>query len=66
MNNQGKQIPFLSQMFNFYNDNNAFPNGRKTDDINPSYKKNDPSEKANYRAIKILPILSKALKRLYD
>lgn len=35
-------------------------------DINPSYKKNDPSEKANYRAIKILPILSKALKRLYD
>ena len=53
-------------MFNFYSDNNAFPNGRKTDDINPFYNKNDPFEKANYRAIKILPILSKTLKRLYD
>ena len=58
---------FLSQMFNFYIDNNAFPSGLKKADIKLVYKKDDPFEKNNYRPISILPISSKAFERcLYD
>ena len=32
----------LSEIFNFYIDNNTFPNGLKKADINPVYKKDDP------------------------
>ena len=54
-------------MFNFYIYNNAFPSGLKKDDIKLVYKKDDPSEKNNYRPISILPISSKAFERcLYD
>ena len=35
-------------MFNFYIDNNTFPNGLKRADIEPVYKKDDPFDKTNY------------------
>ena len=51
----------FSGIFNFYIDNNTFPNGLKKADIKPVYKKDDPFDKTNYRPISILPVLSKAL-----
>ena len=57
----------LSEIFNFYIDNNTFPNGLKKADIIPVYKKDDPFDKTNYRPISILPVLSKPFERcLYD
>ena len=57
----------LSQIFNFYIDNNTFPNALKKADIKPVYKKDDPFNKTNYRPISILPLLSKPFERcLYD
>ena len=54
-------------MFNFYIDNNTFPNGLKKADIKPVYKNDDPSDKTNYRSISILPVLSKVFEHfLYD
>ena len=46
----------LSEMFNFYIDNNSFPNGLKKADIKPVYKRDDPFHKTNYRPISILPV----------
>ena len=57
----------LSEIFNFYIDNNSFPNGLKKADIKLVYKKDDPVGKTKYRPISILPILSKPFQRcLYD
>ena len=57
----------LSEIFNFYIDNNTFPNDLKKADIIPIYKKDDPFDKTNYRPISILPVLSKPFERcLYD
>ena len=55
-------------MFNFYIDNNAFPNGLKKADIDPVYKKVNPFDKTYYRHISILPLfLSEAFECcLYD
>ena len=50
-------------MFNFYIDNNTFPNWLKK----AIYKKDDPSDKTNNRPISIVPVLSKAFEHcLYD
>ena len=49
----------LSEIFNFYIDNNTFCNGLKKADIKPAYKKDDPFDKTNYRPISLLPVLSK-------
>ena len=57
----------LSEIFNFYIDNNTFPNGLKKADIKPVYKKDDPFDKTNYTPISILPALSQPFERcLYD
>ena len=57
----------LSEIFNFYIDNNTFSNGLKKANINPIHKKDDPFDKTNYRPISILPVLSKPFERcLYD
>ena len=50
----------LSEMFNFYIDNNTFTNGLKKADIKPVYKKDDPFDKTSCRRISIIPVLSKA------
>ena len=59
---------FLSQMFNFYIDNNDFPNWLKKANMNLVLKKLTFLKKNNnYRQISILPIISKAFERCqYD
>ena len=49
---------------NFINEvirNNKFPDSLKNSDIRSAYKKFDPSDKANYRPVSVLPLLSKVL-----
>ena len=47
--------------------NNKFPDPLKLSDITPVYKKLDPSNKANYRPVIILPLLSKVFEKIvYD
>ena len=47
--------------------NNKFPDSLKLSDITPVYKKPDPSDKANYRPVSVLPLLSKVLEKIiYD
>ena len=54
-------------MFNFYVDNDTFPNELKKADIKPVYEKDDPFDKTNYRPISILTVLPKAFECcLYD
>ena len=55
----------LSEMFNFYIDNNTFPNRLEKVDIKPVYKKPEPFDKTNYRPISILHVLSKAFERCF-
>ena len=54
-------------MFNFYINNNTFPNGLKKVDIKPVYKKDNYFGKTSYGPISILPVLFKAFEcSLYD
>ena len=47
--------------------NNKFPNSLKLSDITPVFKKLDPSDKANYRPVSVLPLLSKVFEKIiYD
>ena len=47
--------------------NNKFPDSLKLSDITPVYKKLDPSDKANYRPVSVLPLLSKIFEKIiYD
>ena len=53
----------LSEMLNFYIDNNTFPNGLQKRDIKPEFVKDDPFDKINYRPFSILLASSKAFER---
>ena len=55
----------LSEIFNFYIDNNTFPNRLKEADIKPVCKKDKPFDKTNYRPISILLVLSKPFERCF-
>ena len=47
--------------------NNKFPDTLKLSDITPVFKKMDPSDKANYRPVSILPLVSKVFEKImYD
>ena len=47
--------------------NNQFPDSLKLFDITTVYKKLDPSNKANYRPVSVLPLLSKVFEKvIYD
>ena len=46
--------------------NNKFPGSLKLSDITPVYKKLDPSDKANYRPVSVLPLLSKVFYHYYQ
>ena len=47
--------------------NNKFPDSLKIYDLTPVYKKLDPSDKASYRPVSVLPLLSKVFEKLiYD
>ena len=41
-----------------------FPSNLKLADITPTYKKNDPLAKENYRPVSVLPVVSKIFERL--
>ena len=42
----------------------SFPDELKVADVVPVFKKEDPNNKANYRPISLLPIISKILERV--
>ena len=47
--------------------NNKFPDSLKLFDTTPAFKKLDPSDKANYRPVCVLPLLSKVFEKIiYD
>ena len=47
--------------------NNKFPGSLKLSDTTPVFKKLDPSDKANYRPVNVLPLLSKVFEKIiYD
>ena len=47
--------------------NNKFPDSLKLSDITSVFKKLYPSDKANYRPVSVLPLLSKVFeKNIYD
>ena len=44
-----------------------YPDGLKIANITPAHKKDQPTNKENYRAVSVLPLLSKVFERLlYD
>ena len=43
--------------------NNKFPGSFKLSDITPVYKKIDPSDKVNYRPVRVLSLLSKVFEK---
>ena len=42
----------------------SFPDALKVADVMPVFKKEDPNNKANYRPISLLPIISKIFERV--
>ena len=60
-------FPELKNCINESLTNNKFPDTLKLSDITPVFKKLDPSDKANYRPVSILPLLSKVFEKImYD
>ena len=64
-----KENKDLISYFVYNNFNNAlsssqYPNGLKYADVTPVFKKNDKSDKNNYRPISILPNLSKVYEQI--
>ena len=54
---------------NIYNNCNIvpdFPSNLKYADVNPIHKKDDSTDKRNYRPVSILPVVSKVFERLID
>ena len=60
----------FSQITNCINEsltNNKFPETLKLSEITPAFRKLEPSDKANYRPVSILPLVSKVLEKImYD
>ena len=54
----------INHNFNSSLSSSTFPTALKYADVNPVFKKDDKSDKENYRPISILPILSKVYQRL--
>ena len=46
--------------------NNNFPDSLKLSDITPVFKKLDPSDKANYTPVSVLPLLSKVFQKIIN
>ena len=55
--------PFVTKIYNDSNRNLNFPDPLKLADITPTYKKDDTTNKENYRPISILPSVSKIFER---
>ena len=65
-----KEYIFFPELTNCINEsltNNKFPDTLKLSDITPVFKKFDPSDKANYRPVSMLPLVSKVFEKImYD
>ena len=60
-------FPKLTNCINESLTDNKFPDTVKHSDITPVFKKLDPSDKANYRPVNILPLVSKIFEKItYD
>ena len=60
-------FPELKNYVNESLTNNKFPDTLKLSDMTPVFKKLDPSDKANYRPVSILPLVSKVFEKImYD
>ena len=60
-------FPELTNCINESLTNNKFPDTLQLSDITPVFKKLDPSDKANYRPVSILPLVSKVFEKImYD
>ena len=60
-------FPELTNCINKSSTNNKFPDTLKISDITTVFKKLDPSDKANYRPLSILPLVSKVFEKImYD
>ena len=55
--------PFITKMYNDSNINLKFPDSLKLADITPTHKKDDATNKENYRPVSILPSVSKLFER---
>ena len=56
-------FPELKNCINEYLTKNKFPDTLKLSDITPVFKKLDPSDKANYRPLNILALVSKVFEK---
>ncbi len=56
--------PPLTQLFNITVEENQFPSALKCANVSPLHKKDDNTNKENYRPISILPSLSKIFERI--
>ena len=60
-------FPDLTNCINESLTNNKFPDTLKLSDITPVFEKLDPSDKADYRPVSILPLVSKVFEKImYD
>ena len=57
-------FPELINCINESLTNNKFPDTLRLSDITPVFKKLDPSDKANYRPVSILPLVSKVFEKI--
>ena len=57
-------LPPLQVVCNSSFANNKFPNALKLAEVKPSHKKDDMTDKGNYRPISILPTVSKIFERI--
>ena len=64
MNNYDICSPSLCTIFNDAIKNGVFPHSLKLADLTPVHKKDDSTDKSNYRPISILPTVSKIFERL--
>ena len=56
----------LTELFNAMIRNGQFPDELKEGDVSSLFKKNDPTNKVNYRPITMLPAIPKFLERLMN
>ena len=54
----------LTECVNYTLKNGKFPDSLKNANITPVHKKDDPTDKVNYRPVSILPLLSKIFERV--